>query len=373
MTNFLLSYSYFAKAALFVFVVVLASKLNAQIPSASVGERYFYRGARALGMGGVQVVTVNDETAVLINPANQLRLRGARLTSLDVELEASDTFYYPFYQTQPIGNPLNLDSVFSSISQNPDKNYYFRASSAPVFASEFFSLGALIQQSLMGRLNSSSATADAFYRDDQVLFAGIAARMLDGHLKLGVTGRAVSRLELDAQLPWPSVFSMVHQGRGGTALAYDLGLTLVAPVAWHPTLSIVARDFGGTRFDQSFYQRGSYFTTLPEQKQSIDVGLGVFPIHRSQNRSVFAIEAHDVENMSKRSKPIKNLHLGYEFNYRDILFFRFGANQGHWTTGIEIASEFTQLQLAWYAEEMTDDDSISFPSRRLVLKWSFRF
>jgi hypothetical protein len=363
----------FVKVARLACLFLVSGHVYAQLPPASVGERYFYRGARALGMGGVQVVTVNDETAALINPANQLRLRGARFTSLDLELEASDTFYYPFYQTQPIGNPLNLDSVFTSISQNPDKNYYFRASSAPVFASEFFSLGALVQQSLMGRLNSGSATADAFYRDDQLLFAGIAGRMFDGHVKLGVTGRVISRLELDVQLPWPSVFSMAHQGRGGTALAYDVGLTLVAPVAWHPTLSVVARDLGGTRFDQSFFTRGTYATPLSPQKQTLDVGLGVFPIHRSQNRSVFAIEAHDVENMSKRSKPLKNLHVGYEFNYRDILFFRLGANQGQWTTGLEIASEYTQLQLAWYAEEMTDDDSISSPSRRLVLKWSFRF
>ena len=38
-------------------------------------RRSFYEGVRGRGMGGAQIATVNDETALLVNPAGLGKLR----------------------------------------------------------------------------------------------------------------------------------------------------------------------------------------------------------------------------------------------------------------------------------------------------------
>ncbi len=51
-------------------------------------ERYeTYNGVRMLGMGGAGVATVNDETALLVNPAALGKLRDVFVTIVDPEVD----------------------------------------------------------------------------------------------------------------------------------------------------------------------------------------------------------------------------------------------------------------------------------------------
>ncbi|MCS6839026.1 MAG: hypothetical protein NZ480_09305 [Bdellovibrionaceae bacterium] len=371
-------YLFYSSSIKFSFILLIVGNFfliyncYSQLPKSEIGERYFYRGVRSLGMGGVQVSTVNDETALFINPAHLLRLRDVYFITLDAELDFSDTFYWPISKTSPIGNPLDLNSVFNSLNHSPNVNYYFRGLLSSIFASQYFSLGFFSQQWLAGRIDSDNNVAQAFYRDDQSLTAGIALRFLDGHLKIGGAAKLVSRIELDNMQPLPAYFSIDHQGRSGSGLGYDAGVTITLPWPYHPTLSVVYRDIGGIRFDQKIFDRRTLFTHPEVQNQSVDLGFSLFPIHSSTSRSVIAVEAHDLERISYKQSKIRHLHVGYEYNYKDVLFLRTGLNQGLWTLGLEIASEHTQLQLAWYADDMGPDGQ-SLPSRRYVVKWSYRF
>src|SRR5205085_397590 len=52
------------------------------------GERYhFYNGVRQMGMGGASVATVNDETALIANPAALGKLRDYFVTVFDPDLD----------------------------------------------------------------------------------------------------------------------------------------------------------------------------------------------------------------------------------------------------------------------------------------------
>src|SRR5688572_13421343 len=67
-------------------LILLALLLSGRISVAA--ERYeFYNGVRGLGMGGAQVAVVNDETALLVNPAGLGKLRDYFITIADPELD----------------------------------------------------------------------------------------------------------------------------------------------------------------------------------------------------------------------------------------------------------------------------------------------
>ena len=53
----------------------------------------FYNGVRCLGMGGACAAVVNDETALLVNPAALGKLRDYYGTILDPEVESSANSY----------------------------------------------------------------------------------------------------------------------------------------------------------------------------------------------------------------------------------------------------------------------------------------
>jgi hypothetical protein len=135
---------------------------------------------------------------------------------------------------------------------------------------------------------------------------------------------------------------------------------------------VVARDIGGTQFDKNIYNRKLTPNKPTDQDQSIDVGVALFPNHGNKLRSSLTYEISNIQNFQNSSDKIRYSHLGYEFNLRDVLFFRAGVNQRHWTLGLEFATETTQLQLATYGE---DAGPANFPttSRRYVFKWGYRF
>ena len=48
-------------------------------------------------------------------------------------------------------------------------------------------------------------------------------------------------------------------------------------------------------------------------------------------------------------------------------------NQSYWTGGVELASEFLQLQFTSYGEEVGIDGGDNVEDRRYIFKFSLRF
>jgi hypothetical protein len=338
----------------------------------NLGERYNYRGVRALGMGGAQIAVVNDETALYVNPANLLRLRDTIASVFDAELEFSENIYYPIYETQSFSSPLNPSSVMNSLDKSRGQPFHFRGTIHPTFVTQYFGIGLIQSQTLTAKINPDGTSGDLFYRDDQGLFAGMAVRLFSGHLKIGGSAKVVSRIEMDKSFLLPADTSLDTNATSGSAIGYDAGLVVTFPTIYHPTLSIVGRDLGGTRFDKKIYNRRTTVDRPVTQDSRYDLAVALFPNHGERLRSSLTYEIHDVLSFQSSSDKLRFSHLGYEYNYKDVLFIRAGVNQRHWTLGLELASERTQLQLATYGEDM-GSSSDPKTSRRYVLKWGFRF
>jgi hypothetical protein len=89
------------------------------------GELYeAYNGIRAMGMGGASVAVVNDETALITNPAALGKLRSSYITVIDPEIHgnklegsiAKDNGYNPLETTSP-------QKILDALKQHPNKHF----------------------------------------------------------------------------------------------------------------------------------------------------------------------------------------------------------------------------------------------------------
>lgn len=356
---------------MFAFLLLVSSLAFAQTASAAE-VREFYNGARSLAMGGASIAVVNDETALLANPAALGKLRDTYGTIFDPEIDLSNNLS-PMYNAKSFTNPFDLGSVKDVTNASKGTYYHARANVFPSFVARNFGIGLYGKYLMDARMNDAGTELDTFYQDDLALVLGINFRLFDGRIKIGASGRLISRIEIDKRDidPTGSMNKKDHASEG-VGLATDLGIILAAPWVWLPTISAVVRDFGGTSFDTGSGVRMSTTDRPKDVAQDIDVGIALFPIHGNRSRSSFTVEYQKMKEASEAQDKARYYHLGYEFNYGDLLFVRAGMNQKYWTAGLELASERTQIQLTSYGEDIGPDGSPE-EDRRYVFKFAFRF
>lgn len=334
--------------------------------------RQYYNGARSWGMGGAGIAVVNDETSLLINPSGLGKLRDIYGTVFDPELEGASN-WSELYRATPFSNPVDPDKVADTVIRNPGNHFHAKAQFFPSFVAKNFGVGILARRVLDARTDSAGTNFTQFYQDDLALLLGFNFKLFDGRVKLGATGKVISRIEMNNTIPVSTgTFGLNANGAEGVGVGFDVGLTLSAPWAWLPTITAVARDVGGTKFDASSGVRMTTATRPATVAQDMDVAVALFPIHSNKSRSSFTLEAQKLQAMQASSDKIKYAHMGYEYNYADLLFLRAGMNQRYWTAGFEIASERFQLQYSYYGVDIGPDGAPE-EDRRWVWKIAYRF
>lgn len=362
---------------LFGLVLAFTVRLSANElghPSTFNGEiDEFYMGVRSLGMGGVYVNTVNDETALLTNPAGLGKIRETTLVVVDPEIHGAfkSTEVFTLSNASEL---LDLQGVLNGLNRAPGARHHSRAQVFPALVTNGFGIGLLYKNQTNAMVSQDSTQFRLDHVEDWAAVLGYNMRFWGGIVKLGVTGRLVNRSEIHADLDPASTGltygSLALQGMG---LAADGGLILTAPVAALPALGLVVRDVGNTRYD---FRPGLFNSTTEkpgETKQTVDAALSFQPLLGNHTRSTFAVDYRGVTSPldPERETFLKRLHVGAEFNFSDFAFLRFGANQGYWTAGVELATEKIQLQFASYGEEVGFPNALR-EDRRWVFQFSFR-
>lgn len=333
--------------------------------------REFYNGARSLGMGGASIAVVNDETALLSNPAGLGKLRDFYGTVLDPELDGSSNITNAYY-SKPFGSPFEPAEVQKTMDLQRESYYHANAQMFPSFVVRNFGIGIFGRNLLDASVDASGANMQTYYLSDVALVLGYNLRLWDGRIKIGVTGKAISRIEIDKNLPTTGDLSISGNASEGAGLGADVGLILTAPWVWFPTFSAVVRDVGGTGFNAGAGLRMSTVDRPQHIDQDIDVAVALFPIHGNDLRSTFTLEYQKMKEAGEAADKLRYAHLGYELNFSDMFFVRAGVNQRFWTAGLELSSEHTQIQFASYGEDIGTDNAPK-EDRRYVLKFSIRF
>jgi hypothetical protein len=334
--------------------------------------REFFNGARAMAMGGASIAVVNDETALLSNPAGLGKLRDSYGTILDPEVEANSNLFQS-YQVKPSGDPSDPTVLKPFLDENLDKYFHFREQIFPSFVVRNFGIGIYWRKTIDAKEDLTATTVNLNYYDDMALVMGYNFRLFDGRIKIGFNGKFISRIAVEnLDIPVASSMALKDNAVEGAGIGSDVGIILTAPWTYLPTISAVVRDAGGTTFNSGSGLRLAVPNRPSKITQDIDVAVALFPIHSNRVRSAFTLEYQKMTAASLDTDKTKYMHAGYELNVGDLFFVRAGMNQKYWTAGLELASEHTQIQLSSYGEEVGTAGS-PVEDRRSVFKFAFRF
>lgn len=341
--------------------------------SLHAGERYeFYNGVRGLGMGGASIGVVNDETALLINPAGMGKLRNAFGTILDPEVHVNgDSSQNLLTGGGSLGSINTAQGMVDAMGTKADRHSHFGYQLFPSLVLPNFGLGVLYKSFYDGQNSTDGTTVDLYQRTDFAVVLGYNITIFDGRIKFGFSGRYTNRTEsfLDDASTGASNLDFGTAEVDGAGLGIDAGIILSAPWSLLPSLAVVVRDFGSTSYNLS----GGSATDPITTKQTMDAAFSLFPIHGNHVRSTLTFEIKDIGNVESETEANRRYHAGWELNMGDLLFTRLGWNQNSWTAGLEFAMERAQFQLATYAEDVNDDGSPRVEDRRYVAKFVFRF
>lgn len=345
----------------------------------SAGELFeFYNGVRQLGMGGAAVAVVNDETALLLNPAGLGKLRDYFITVADPEIEGSANAAdlagldaLSMIKPQPMLDELKKPA-------NLTKHLHLKGQLFPSIVVPNFGFGVYGKYSADGEVDAAGTNFAYDYTNDYAAVFGFNFRLFDGIVKLGATARAVNRVEVHrTDIPANSTGLTVNGlASEGFGVGADAGLILTAPIAWLPTVAAVWHDVGGTSYGLKDGMFTSAITIPDHSPQKIDVGLALFPIASKKTRFSLTAEYRDIMADSADEPVMRRTHGGVEMNVADAFFLRAGMNQKYWTAGMEIAMLSYQIQLATYGEDIGVNNAGTFTykeDRRYVFKFAFRF
>ncbi len=334
--------------------------------------REFYNGARAMAMGGATIAVVNDETALLANPAALGKLRDSYGTLFDPEIEINAN-YSSINTAKSIGDPMDPSRVKSALDSSLDSYLHVKEQLFPSFVVRNFGIGVYWRKTMDAKENAAGTSINFNYYDDLALVMGFNFRFFDGRVKLGFNGKFISRIAMEnLDLATTADTTLKTNAVEGAGIGSDIGLILTAPWTFLPTISAVVHDVGGTSFNAGSGLRLAVSNRPSKIAQDMDVAVALFPIHSPRVRSAFTVEYQNMTAASADSDKMRYLHAGYEMNMADIFFVRAGMNQRYWTGGFELASERTQIQFSSYGEDVGTTGS-PVEDRRYQFKFAFRF
>ncbi len=329
----------------------------------------FYQGIRQMGMGGAAVAVVNDETSLLLNPIGLGRLRVPYITLIDPEVTTNTKSIVTVKNL--LTDATDLEELYPELADDLDQRYFVRTQIFPSYVDRHYGFGFLLKNEITAVRPSATGFLDLNYVSDMAGVAGFNKSFYGGVIKVGATGRWVDRVQyigtVDPAVDGLNLKTLAVQGAG---LAVDVGASLSSPTSWLPTLSVMVKDIGDTSFTMGSGMR-SYLTTADPTKvpMTMDVALALFPIWSNYTRGTFTIEYDDV---LEDGDAVQKLHAGIEVNLADRFYFRGGYNRGYLTTGFEWNTQFVQLQLAYYGEEIGTEDNPQ-QDERVAFKAVLRF
>src|SRR6476661_3866216 len=152
---------------MFVFSILMFSQV---LFAREVRENY--NGIRTLAMAGASIAVVNDETALLINPAGLGKLRDFYGTILDPEVDFSAKMN-DMYKVKAFTNPWDLEQIRDTTMYTRDTYYHAKAQVFPSFVMKNFGIGIHGKRVLDARMNTAGDSMETFYQEDVSVVMGI--------------------------------------------------------------------------------------------------------------------------------------------------------------------------------------------------------
>lgn len=327
---------------------------------------------RNLSMGNVGIASSEDPTsAAFYNPAALSRARRVSFEAFNPQLDIG-LGNFGLAEGLKFGDVLSLDKIQPALRRNQRKASSLGFSLYPNFYTRNFNFGILLQAQGASHFDGTNIV----YRSRYLVMptVGLTGAILGGRLRLGVSARGINITENDTKSPATSGIGYRYNAGQGLGLGVDAGALLALPWAGLPTIGVVARNIGNTRFAAitpvSFATgQATRHQTIP---MSFDAGFAIFPRLSGQTALTLAADYRDVLNATG-AKLFRHINLGGELALSKAFYLRAGVSRGYWTAGLGLNSKYGSLDIGSYAEEQEATDFRAYPDRRISFRYGSRF
>ena len=350
-----------------------------------------YRGARALGMGGITYTTGIYDESLFGNPATQLLAPAWKISLLNVTGELNDNMLADLSDVLEVTKAKGSE-VLSKIGskQLAGKAEHYRVTLIPGFYSPTFfgentgfGFGVLAnsQTTLMLRGNTDIEMQAVL---DVGPAMGVAHRFTNLGLNVGVNARVLYRAGINRTLTATDFTSGTAQlslkslGTQGVGFDGDVGALYTVPIPlWIFKQVLVGASLNNVLASEYQNFGKDLISTIssgapPANDRTLNAGVRFdLPDLYVFSNSLFAFEFQNVGHTRKQASFYKKLHFGAETNVLTSWFsVRGGLNQGYLTGGVGFDLPIVNVNIATYGEELGSNAG-QIEDRRVLLNLEF--
>jgi hypothetical protein len=327
---------------------------------------------RNLSMGNVGIASSEDPaSAMFYNPAGFSRAKHASFEVFNPQFDIG-TGAFGMAEGLKLADNLSLDKIQPGLRKAPNKASSLGFSLYPNFYTRNFNFGLLVSAQGSSYFDGTNVV----YRSRYLVMPTLAvtAAILNGRFRLGLAARGISITENDRKSTATSGIGYRTDAAEGIGLGVDAGALLALPWAGLPTLGIVARNVGNTRFGKNApvgFATGNAGrrATIP---MTVDAGFAIFPKFSGRSALSLAADYRDVLN-SSGADFLRHLNLGGELALSKSFYLRAGVSRGYWTAGIGLSSKYGSLDIGSYADELDATEFRGHQDRRVSFRYGSKF
>src|SRR5690606_18263700 len=169
--------------------------------------------------------------------------------------------------------------------------------------------------------------------------------------KFGASGVHLTRKQIqkDFNASVPTDIDEDVDYRKGSMTLITAGSRITLPIFMLPTFSVVFRNTSQSSWDSIEY--GGAPDSIP---QTLDAGFSITPILGNVFRMHLEINQKDIDHKYNDTPKARKLTGGVEFDYRRMMFVRFGYGDGWGSAGIGVRSRDFIFDLTTYGVELSD-------------------
>ncbi|MBY0369728.1 hypothetical protein K2X33_03515 [bacterium] len=340
-------------------------------PAFATNELFeIYQAPQALAMGNAWTSEAYGYAALFHNPAGLAKAESNKWVITPVAIEGTPgTNYIGAAATQ---KKVGLDRLLPTIQADPNNYYYFKATAIPSISRRNFAL-AFVANSDAAAV-SDGTFCSIRYGNDFGIFAGVATNLAANMIKIGVTGKAILRNQVDglwSHATLSSAAAIEAVKSEGIGLGADVGVMFTLPTTYLPTLGIVWKDILNTNFQRTYILNPNNIGAPAPIQQSLNAAFSFRPALAKGVRALFTAEMRHIEMLSLPFE--KKLHFGFQIQAHKRLFIWAGMSQLIMPTfGLGLRVPGGDLEVGTYAQDV-GQGATYVADRRILFRYTISF
>ncbi len=310
-----------------------------------------YHPARALAMGDAYIAQADDgASALMYNPAMLGKLRRFEFEMENIQLEANSDFV-----ERASTKMVTFPSLAAFAPTLAGRSFWAPGAGGSYFpnvSTRGFGAGVLFQSRVWGQNKNGTLRYRSTFQ--MIPTAGVALRLASGVVKVGYSFQWINKAQGDQTVGWSEAQGWFDRVNSGHAFSHTGAFSLNIPRTYLPSINIVARNIGGTKYKSGgLAVVATNVTGQPEtDPMMIDVGLGIGPRLSGSVTSTINLDYRDVTAQTGVFLLTK-ASAGLELAINQTVYLRAGYGAGYPSAGLGIHGHSGRLSFAWWSEELS--------------------